>query len=160
MTRVGRFGAGVLLGGILAGLVLYLGAPDDAEVAASTSPPTTSAVPAPAAAPFLEDEEVLVGPTALLPRGLEVEGGGGDLGQVCGHRDGRISPGHHAAGAVEPVEPDGGGALGQAVETNPGDGARDRLDLRPLGQAVVEPEHHLCDAGAGVAPLPVPPFRR
>jgi len=75
MIRVGRFGAGVLLGGILAGLVLYLGAPDDPEVAASTSTPTTLAEPAPAAAPFLEDGEVLVGSTALLPRGLDVEGG-------------------------------------------------------------------------------------
>jgi hypothetical protein len=76
MTRVGRFGVGLVVGGLLAGAVLILGGPGREETASSASAPVTiTTVPTAAAVPFFEEGEMVVGSTVLLPRELDVEEG-------------------------------------------------------------------------------------
>jgi hypothetical protein len=77
VTTVGRFGAGFLVGALLAGLLLVMRSPSGSESTAAPTADTTSSTLAVAVAevPFVEPGEVLIGSTALLPRGLEVEDG-------------------------------------------------------------------------------------
>lgn len=75
MTRASRFGAGLVLGGLLAGSVIALGSSDSQEPGPSTAVPVTTSMVATTAAPFLEEGEVVFGSTVLLRRGFEVADG-------------------------------------------------------------------------------------
>ena len=70
--KAGRFGAGLLVGGLFAVMIgLVFGGED---TAAPTTTTTTTLAPTPGVEPWFEAGEVLIGATALLPRGLNVEG--------------------------------------------------------------------------------------
>ena len=75
MNPPARFASGFLLGAVLAGVFLFW--PDsepDPEPLPESIPETTSTTAPPEIEPFLETGEVVFGATALLPRGLEIEG--------------------------------------------------------------------------------------
>ena len=76
MTRAGRFGAGLVGGGFLAAAVLILGGRGAEEASPSQSNPVTTTIAStPAEAPFLEEGEIVIGSTVLLPREFDVEEG-------------------------------------------------------------------------------------
>jgi hypothetical protein len=70
--RTGRFGAGFLVGGLVAVMIGSLLGGED--VATPTTTTTTTFAPTPSVEPWFEAGEVLIGATALLPRSLNVEG--------------------------------------------------------------------------------------
>lgn len=74
MNSAGRFMSGLLLGAAIAGIV-FLWPDSDGQRPAETAPATTTTTSVPEIEPFLEPGEIVVGATALLPRGLEVDDG-------------------------------------------------------------------------------------
>jgi hypothetical protein len=74
MNSAGRFVSGLLLGAALAAIVFFW--PDsDGQLPAEAAPATTTTTTLPEVEPFVEPGEIVVGATALLPRGLEIEDG-------------------------------------------------------------------------------------
>lgn len=73
MSATGRFASGLLLGAALAGILFFWPNSDAASVV--SAPQTTSTLSPAATEPSVESGEILVGATALLPRGLEIEEG-------------------------------------------------------------------------------------
>ena len=69
--KAGRFIAGLLVGGLVAVMIGFLTGGEEAAAPVPTT--TTSLAPAPRVEPWFESGEVLIGATALLPRGLNIE---------------------------------------------------------------------------------------